>query len=102
MLAHRMSMRKPKEVLRSKWVCGQSHRQIIRAIGIGVAPSRHTLHAQARPASTGLLSNRSPKASSRSGWTCRRKTAAPTRRVERNYAAMHRDLRRKGVTLQLL
>ncbi|KAF1065628.1 hypothetical protein LvStA_00120 [Burkholderia gladioli] len=29
-------------------------------------------------------------------------TAAPTRRVEPDYAAMHRDLRRKGVMLQLL
>lgn len=29
-------------------------------------------------------------------------TTAPTRRIEPDYAAMHRDLRRKGVTLQLL
>ena len=31
MPAHRMSMRKLKEVLRLKWVCGLSHRQISRA-----------------------------------------------------------------------
>jgi hypothetical protein len=36
MPAHRMSMRKLKEVLRLKWVCGLSHRQISRAAGISV------------------------------------------------------------------
>ncbi|CAB5283901.1 integrase catalytic region [Burkholderia multivorans] len=36
MPAHRMSMRKLKEVLRLKWACGLSHRQISRAIGISV------------------------------------------------------------------
>jgi Sigma-70, region 4 len=36
MPAHRMSMRKLKEVLRLKWVCGLSHRQISRAVGISV------------------------------------------------------------------
>ncbi len=30
----RMSMRKSKEVLRLKWACGLTHRQISRAIGI--------------------------------------------------------------------
>ncbi|MCW3551338.1 IS21 family transposase, partial [Burkholderia cenocepacia] len=32
----RMSMRKLKEVLRLKWACGLTHRQISRAIGISV------------------------------------------------------------------
>lgn len=36
MPAHRTSMRKLKEVLRLKWACGLSHRQIGRAVGISV------------------------------------------------------------------
>ncbi|QCC04345.1 sigma-70 family RNA polymerase sigma factor [Cupriavidus necator H16] len=36
MPANRMTMRKIKEVLRLKWACGLSHRQIARATGVSV------------------------------------------------------------------
>jgi len=36
MPAHRIAMRKLKEVFRLKWTCGLSHRQISRALGISV------------------------------------------------------------------
>jgi DNA-directed RNA polymerase specialized sigma24 family protein len=43
-----MSMRKLKEVLRLKWVCGLSHRQISRAAGISVgAVSAYAARASA-------------------------------------------------------
>ena len=100
----RMSMRKLKEVLRLKWACGLTHRQISRAIGISVgavskfaaqasqagldwaaaeAMSDDELDARLRPAATNAA-------------------ATTTRRIELDYTALHRELRRKGVTLQLL
>lgn len=100
----RMSMRKLKEVLRLKWACGLTHRQISRAIGISVgavskfaaqasqagldwaaaeAMSDDELDARLRPAATNAA-------------------ATTTRRIEPDYTALHRELRRKGVTLQLL
>src|SRR2546430_1488767 len=42
MATERLSMRKTKEVLRLKWVLGRSHREIHRAMGIGVATVSET------------------------------------------------------------
>lgn len=102
MPAHRMSMRKLKEVLRLKWACGLSHRQISRAIGISVG----AISAYAARASTAGLDWAAVEPLADDELEIRldlpEETAAPTRRVEPDYAAMHRDLLRKGVTLQLL
>ncbi|HDR9504586.1 IS21 family transposase [Burkholderia pyrrocinia] len=102
MPAHRMSMRKLKEVLRLKWSCGLSHRQISRAIGISVG----AISAYAARASAAGLDWDAVEPLADDELEIRldlpAETAAPTRRVEPDYTAMHRDLRRKGVTLQLL
>lgn len=95
-------MRKLKEVLRLKWACGLSHRQISRAIGISVG----AISAYAARASTAGLDWAAVEPLADDELEIRlelpAETAAPTRRVEPDYAAMHRDLRRKSVTLQLL
>jgi len=100
----RMSMRKLKEVLRLKWVCGLTHRQISRAIGISVgAVSKFATQAAqagldwatAEALSDDELEARLKPVSSDA-------PAAASRRLEPDYGALHRELRRKGVTLQLL
>lgn len=46
MPAHRIALRKLKEVFRLKWTCGLSHRQISRALEIsGGAISRYAVRA---------------------------------------------------------
>ncbi|AIO71740.1 MULTISPECIES: IS21 family transposase [Pseudomonadota] len=102
MPAHRMSMRKLKEILRLKWACGLSHRQISRAVGISVgAISAYAARASAAkldwPAVEPLADDELEARLNLSA-----DEAAPARRIEPDYAAMHRELRRKGVTLQLL
>jgi transposase len=99
-----MSMRKLKEVLRLKWACGLTHRQISRAIGISVgAVSKFAAQA----ALTGLNWT-AVEALSDDELDARLKPvsndapAATSRRLEPDYGALHRELRRKGVTLQLL
>jgi hypothetical protein len=103
MPAHRTSMRKSKEVLRLKWACGLTHRQISRAVGIsvGAVSKLAALASQAgldwdrvEPLSDDELEARLhptlPEA------------ASSSKRIEPDYAVLHRELRRKGVTLQLL
>ncbi|SAL81239.1 integrase catalytic region [Caballeronia telluris] len=102
MPAHRMSMRKLKEVLRLKWVCGLSHRQISRAAGISVgAVSAYAARASAANldwASVEPLADDELEAKLR--LPANQNTQA--RRVELDYALVHRELRRANVTLQLL
>ena len=94
-------MRRLKEILRLKWSCGLSHRQISGAVGVSVgAISQYAALASAAgldwPTAQGLddveLERR-----------LARPTGGPsTKRVEPDCASIHRELRRKGVTLQLL
>jgi transposase len=99
-----MSMRKLKEVLRLKWACGLTHRQISQAIGISVgAVSKFAAQAAqagldwatAEALSDDELEARLNPVSSDA-------PAAASRRLEPDYGVLHRELRRKGVTLQLL
>ncbi|VVD88949.1 integrase [Pandoraea cepalis] len=102
MPAPRMSMRKLKEVLRLKWTSGLSHRQISRAIGISVG----AISAYAARASVAGLDWAAVEPLSEDELEAKLNLSAePTtsaQRIELNYAAMHRELRRKSVTLQLL
>jgi hypothetical protein len=105
MPAHRTSMRKLKEVLRLKWACGVSHRQIGRAVGISVgAISECAALATAagldwpgiEPLSDDEIEQRLlPKAATGEPVTS-------SRRIQPDFTLIHRELRRKGVTLQLL
>jgi len=105
MPAHRTSMRKLKEVLRLKWACGLSHRQIGRAVGISVgAISEYAALATAAgldwPSIEPLSDDEIeecllPKASTG-------EPATGSKRIPPDFTLIHRELRRKGVTLQLL
>jgi len=101
MPAHRTSMLKLKEVLRLKWACGLSRRQISRAVGISVgAISEYA--AQASAAGLDWTSVEPLDDDELERRLSGRSAPAPTRRVVPDYAWIHRELRRKGVTLQLL
>ena len=92
-------MRKIKEVLRLKWACGLSHREISRVTGVSVgAVSQYAAMAKAAgldwPQADGLA-----KTQCKSGFLAHRSQGW---RVQPNFPYLHRELRRKGVTLQLL
>jgi hypothetical protein len=95
-------MRKIKEVLRLKWACNLTHRQVQGALGVGLGTITQYLQlataagldwAAAEPLEEDELERRilSPASS-----------PAPAKRVEPDCNVIHRELRRKGVTLQLL
>lgn len=102
MPAARLQMRKLKELLRLKLECGLGHRQIERALGVsvGVVSKYCTLAASAKlewPAIADLDDTQieallRPQAIA----------ASPAARIEPDYAHIHRELKRKGVTLMLL
>lgn len=101
MPAHRIAMRKLKEVLRLKWTCGLSHRQISRALGISVgAISRYAARALAAELDWSKVQGLDEDTLER---TLQLHPSEPaSRRIEPNYAWIHQERRRKGVTLQLL
>ena len=102
MSRERLSMRKVKEVLRLRHEHGLSHRAIATSCGIGVTTAREYL-VRAKQAG---LSWPLPEELD-DGALEARLFAPPTRADEAergspDWAAAHRELRRKGVTLQLL
>jgi transposase len=102
MPAQRTSMRRLKEVLRLKWSCGLSHRQISRAVGVSVgAISQYAAQASAAGLDWSIVEPLDEE-------ELERRLLAPSssvqcaKRIDPDYAWIHRELRRKGVTLQLL
>lgn len=98
----RLSMRKVEEVLRLKWGAGLSPRQISKAVGIGrTTVSQYVARAEAAGITWPLparmdaveLERRLFKAP---GQGAKQAHAQP------DFATVHRELRRKGVTLFLL
>ena len=96
-------MRKLKEVLRLKWECGLTHRQISRAVGVSVG----AVSKFAGLAGRAGLDWPMVQALSEDELDARLQgqvvvTTVSTARLEPAYTVMHRELRRKSVTLQLL
>lgn len=101
MPAPRMSMRNIKEILRLKWACGLSHRQISRALGVSVgAISGYAAQAVAAGLDWSAMEPLDEEALEQrlTGIT----SVSPSERSVPDYPMLHRELRRKGVTLQLL
>lgn len=103
MPAHRTTLRKIKDVLRLKWTCNLSHRQVSGALGVGLGTITQYLQLAA---SAGLdwatiepLSEAELEQLLVNGSV---PTTAAGKRIEPDCAWVHRELRRKGVTLQLL
>jgi len=98
--AQRMTMHRIREVLRLKYECGLSHETIARAVGIAKGSVANYVAAvqvaglsaaEARELDdAALLERLHPQRYVRRGY------------VVPDFAQVHRELRRKGVTLQLL
>ena len=103
MPANRITMRKIKEVLRLKWVCGLSHREISRVTGVSVgAVSQYAAMAKAVgldwPQAEGLDEDTVQQRL----FGAQKPANSHGARVQPDFPYLHRELRRKGVTLQLL
>jgi hypothetical protein len=102
MPAHRTIMRRIKEVLCLKWASNLTHRQVQRALGVGLETITQYLQlateagldwAGAEPREQDKLERRILSPAS---------PPAPAKRIELDCNVIHQELRRKGVTLQLL
>ena len=103
MPANRMTMRKIKEVLRLKWACGLSHRQIARATGVSVgAVSQYAAMAKAAGLDWPLADSLNEDMLEQRLFGAQKPANTPGGRVTPDFPHLHRELRRKGVTLQLL
>lgn len=102
MPAPRIPMRNIKEILRMKWHGGLSHRQISRALGVSVgAVSAYAAQAVAAGLSWPTIEPMDEATLARHLSGLAASPPSPIR-ARPDYASIHRELRRKGVTLQLL
>jgi transposase len=102
MPAKRLFMRQVREVLRLKWLCGLSDRQIARSLRI----SRPTVAQYLQRAMVAGLSWPLPEAFDDEALERRLFAISykkpPAKRPMPDWATVHRELKRKGVTLLLL
>ena len=93
-------MRRIREVLRLKLLCKLSHREIARALGVSVGAVSH----YGQLAEQAGLAWPEVEAIDEAQLEARLMPRAPPvgRRVLPDFAAIHQELKRKGVTLQLL
>lgn len=98
----RLIMRKVKEVLRLKWGCGLSNRAVAQACGI----ARSTVAEYLRRATEAGLSWPLPSDMDEEKLEAKLFTPSPASLVQDRFvpdwAEVHRELKRKGVTLSLL
>jgi transposase len=102
MAAERLSMRKSREILRQKWKLGMSHRKVARSLGVGVGTVWET---ESRALIAGVGSWAAVEALDDEGLEERlygREPGPGVRRPMPDCSWIHTELRRAGVTLQLL
>ena len=102
MATDRMPMHKLREILRLKWVAQRSHREVARSVGVspGAVASALT-RARAHALTWAQVETLSDEALERQLYGPRAGDVEG-RRPEPDLAWMHRELRRPGVTLELL
>ena len=97
-----MIMRRLKEILRLKLDCGLKHRQIQRAVGVSIgAVSKYCRLAEQARLSWPMLERLDDTEIERLLQPAAQAGVAALR-IEPDYAQVHRELKRKGVTLTLL
>jgi transposase len=94
-------MRKTKEILRQKWLLGRSHRAIAASVGVG-AGSVSEVAGRATTAGLGSWAAVEPLDEATLEVRLYPSSAAGKPRPLPDPAYLHTELRRKGVTLQLL
>ena len=94
-------MRQSKEILRQKWQCGRSHRDVAASVGVSAGAVAETLRRAKRAgmASYAEVEEIAPSALEGHLYPSTEKIAA---RVAPDCAWIHRERRRPGVTLELL
>lgn len=102
MPAERVTMRKIKDILRLKWACGLSNRQVAASCGVARSTVAETLY---RATAAGLAwplpaELDDAQLETRLYPAAPSPTAAP--RAVPDWATLHQELARKGVTLALL
>ncbi len=99
MATKRLSMRKTREILRQKWALGRSHREVARGLSVSVGTVAASL-ARAREAGLSWAEVEPLRDSELE----ERLYGAPEagKRPLPDFADIHRELHRVGVTLQLL
>jgi transposase len=100
MAGERLSMRKLREILRQKWEQGRSHREVAASLGLSVGIVSATLERAGRAGvdGEGLAALSDAELEAR---LYPRAASAGARRLP-DFAAVHTELQRRGVTLQLL
>ena len=102
MPAERVTMRKIKDMLRLKWACGLSNRQVAASCGVARSTVAETLYR----ATAAGLSWPLPEELDDAQLETRLYPAAPSPtslpRAMPEWATVHQELARKGVTLALL
>lgn len=100
MATERLEMQVLREVLRQKLVLGRSHREVVAAIGVSIGKVSSVL---ARAHTLGLdAAGVEAMSDAELGACLYPKATAASLRPEPDCAALHLELRRKGVTLALL
>jgi transposase len=98
MPGERLSMRPIREILRQKQALGLTHREVARALGLSVG----TVHATLQRAERAGLDCSGAAALGDAELEARLYPVAGTQRALPDFAAVHRERQRTGVTLALL
>ena len=101
MARDRLSMRKTREILRQKWLLVQSHRSVMRSLAVGLGTVSGTV-ARAKAAGLTWALVEGLSETELEARLYRRKPGPSGERAQPDCAALHTELRRSGVTLQLL
>jgi transposase len=99
MATKRLSMRKTREILRQKWALGRSHREVARSLSVSVGTVAASL-ARAREAGLSWAEVERLRDSELEARLYGEPAAG--KRPLPDFAEIHRELHRVGVTLQLL
>jgi len=101
MATERLSMRHTREVLRQKWVLGQSHREVARSLGISNGAVGTTV-VRARAAGLDWVQVEALSDEALEGRVYGPPTAPTHHRPAPDCAYLHAERRKPGVTLELL
>lgn len=101
MANERLSMRKTREILRLKWELGRTHREVTRSLGIGLGTVSMALE-RARAAGLGWEAIAPMSEEELDRRLYHRPDMVPPDRTLPDFVYLHTELRRPGVTLELL
>ncbi len=102
MAAERLPMRTIREILRQKWQLGRSNRQVARSVGVSVGAVGGTLHRARAAGLTTWVAVEALTDDALDAAVYRRATGTVRPRPLPDFATIHTERRKPGVTLELL